>query len=57
MSAVLEGIADDHDLRSPSKRVRDEQERLFFLMDDIEIPFASQQAGDHNIGVTIGSVD
>ena len=48
MSAVFEGIADGHDLRSPSERVMDELERLFFLMDYIEIPFASQQAGGYN---------
>jgi len=48
MSAVFEGIADGHDLRSPSKRVMNELERLFFLMDYREIPLASQQARNYN---------
>lgn len=57
MSAVLEGIADYHDLRNHSKRIRDELDRLYFLMDYIEILFSSQQTGDYNIKFTIRSLD
>lgn len=35
MSAVFEGIADGHDLRSPSKRVMDELENQVGMLEEV----------------------